>query len=77
MATDACASHTVVAGVASVTEMPPYSLGASDSELARLDLGPGLGHVAFQISELVGPPARCDSTAYEVPIRASEARRAS
>jgi ubiquinone/menaquinone biosynthesis C-methylase UbiE len=64
-----------------VTEVPPYSLGASESELARLDaqaasiaaptavflrdagiapgmrvldLGTGLGHVAFQVSELVG-----------------------
>jgi SAM-dependent methyltransferase len=65
-----------------VAEVPVYSLGASQSELARLDaqaasiagptalflrsagiapgmrvldLGTGLGHVAFQISELIGP----------------------
>jgi SAM-dependent methyltransferase len=64
-----------------MTEAQPYSLGASESELGRLDaqaasiaaptavflrnagiapgmrvldLGTGLGHVAFQISELVG-----------------------
>ena len=65
-----------------MTEVQPYSLGASEFELARLDaqaagiaaptalflrsagiaagmrvldLGTGLGHVAFQLSELVGP----------------------
>ncbi|MBV8734737.1 MAG: methyltransferase domain-containing protein, partial [Solirubrobacterales bacterium] len=65
-----------------MTEVRAYSLGASESELARLDaqaasiamptalflrsagiadgmrvldLGTGLGHVAFQLSELVGP----------------------
>ena len=64
-----------------MTEVQPYSLGASEPELARLDaqaasiarptslflrdagiapgmrvldLGTGLGHVAFQVSELVG-----------------------
>lgn len=64
-----------------MTEVRPYSLGASEPELARLDaqaasiarptnlflrtagiapgmrvldLGTGLGHVAFQVSELVG-----------------------
>jgi SAM-dependent methyltransferase len=65
-----------------MSQAQPYSLGASESELARLDaqaaaiarptavflrsagiapgmrvldLGTGLGHVAFQLSELVGP----------------------
>jgi SAM-dependent methyltransferase len=65
-----------------VTEVQAYSLGASESEMARLDaqaasiaaptalflrsagiapgmrvldLGTGLGHVAFKLSELVGP----------------------
>jgi cyclopropane fatty-acyl-phospholipid synthase-like methyltransferase len=68
-------------GGRTVTEAQPYSLGASESELERLDaqaasiaaptalflrnagiapgmrvldLGTGLGHVAFQVSELVG-----------------------
>jgi SAM-dependent methyltransferase len=65
-----------------MTEVHPYSLGASERELARLDaqaasiamptalllraagirtgmrvldLGTGLGHVAFQVADLVGP----------------------
>ena len=75
-------SGTTDDGGQMVAEGQAYSLGASESELARLDaqaasiakptalflrsagiapgmrvldLGTGLGHVAFQISDLVGP----------------------
>jgi SAM-dependent methyltransferase len=87
-----------------MTEAQPYSLGASESELARLDaqaasiaaptalflqsagiaagmrvldLGTGLGHVAFQLSELVGPTGAVvgiDQTAAMLAV--AEQRRA-
>jgi len=84
--------------------MQPYSLGASESELARLDaqaasiaaptalflksagiapgmraldLGTGLGHVAFQLSQLVGPAGAVIGVDQAAPMLAvAEQRRA-
>ena len=85
-----------------MTEVQPYSLGASEAELARLaaqaasiakptalfvasagiapgmralDLGTGLGHVAFLLSKIVGPTGEVVGIDQAAPMLAVAEKR--